>query len=100
MIKAKLVSNQSVTTIDLSDDPSDQELLDALGSEGGLVSCAIVRDWEALRGSDTGVRTLVVGSAPSHGNTHPVRKSCDLTDKEASELVRGIETILPGMKPK
>lgn len=100
MIKAKIVSDRSVATVDLRDDPSDKDLLDALGSRGDIVHRATVGDWDVLRGSDVGGRTLVIGNSPYLGEAPKTRKSCTLSDDQSQNLVKTIEDLLASMASK
>ena len=93
-IEAKIVSNDLVHTVSLPDDPSDQDLLNALNSGGDLVHLADIGDWEVWRGSDSGHRTLVIGTSPYTGQFPKQRKSCTFSEIQVQNLVRSVDQLL------
>jgi hypothetical protein len=95
MIEAKSVNqNGHVTTVQLPDDPSDSDLIKALGGGDNCVSLAQVGDWEVLRVSGQTNPTLVVGAAPPMSAETKRRKTCPLADSKIIALVRFLDDWL------
>ena len=84
-----------VSTIQLPDDPSDAQLSDALGGVGSLVTHCQIGGLDVLTTRAVGSSTLVVGQPPYVGATPARRRSCILTDVQATNLVKLVNEIWP-----
>ena len=92
MIDAKLVNAAGkVTTIRLQDDPSDADLIKALGGGPAIVTRGVVGAWEALRIAGTSAPTLVIGAAPYLHAQVKQRQTCNLPDAKVQALVTFID---------
>ena len=87
-IDAKRInSTGTVSTVTLTtDDPSEVDILDALGGKGNLVTLGRIGPWEILKTSEPNSDTLVIGAAP-YIDAHPKRRtSCTLDDQKIKGL--------------
>jgi len=99
-IEAKIVTKNSVKTINLPDDPSDRDLMDALNCEGDLVHRADIGNWEVWKGTDSSDRTLVIGTSPYIGQLPKQRKTCTLNEIQAQNLVSSVDQLLADLASK
>lgn len=90
IIVKKVCGNGSIEDIWVSDDPTDQELIDALGGQGNLVTEKQWEDqWEILKSTESD-DYLIVGVPPHISADSPKRKTCNLSDQQAKNIVRAI----------
>ena len=90
IIVKKVCGDGSVEDICVSDDPTDLELNVALGIQGDHVTKIQWEDqWEILKATESDDH-LIVGTPPCISADSPKRKTCNLSDQQAKNLVRAI----------
>lgn len=96
-INAKIVDAAGeVKTIKLPDNPSDEDLIRALGAKGYLVAHrAWAGGYEVLGTIDGNGATLIVGLPPHMNGPPTLRTSCNLTDDQAKGLVKLVTSGWP-----
>jgi hypothetical protein len=91
-IEAKLISAAgTVSTVQLPDDPSDAELMSAIGVSGDFATLGVIRGWEVFGGADTARPFLVIGKAPDNVGRPQGRATCTLKDGQASLIASLVE---------
>lgn len=86
----KVCGDESVEDISVSDDPTDPDLIDALGGLGDLVKVGEWEDqWVILTTTESN-DYLIVGFPPYISADSPKRRTCNLSDQQAKNLVRAI----------
>lgn len=91
-----LVNDKFHSTIQLSDDPREIELIKALGgndTDGAAYTFGRIEDWEVLYIASNPTKKLVIGAAPYISAAVQARKTCTLTPKQAENLVSGIKYL-------
>lgn len=92
MIEAKVLdSSGNVKTCQLADDPSDQQIIAALGAGRDIVTVGAVGDWEAVRIAGAKAPTLVIGAPPYLHADVKSRQSCNLSSDQVIALVAFID---------
>ena len=89
-IDAKRVdANGNIRTVRLTtDDPSDVDLIGALGGKGNLITLGQIGTWEVLTTSEAPDEALVVGRPPFISDYPKRRTSCTLDDDKISQIVK------------
>lgn len=78
-------------------DPSEKDLLNAIGSPENYVTLGRVDNWEVLapapyeKGKET--KFLVIGAPPNIDSDPKLRRSCDLNDEQVVQLVKSAVQI-------
>ena len=85
----KVRGNSNVENVSLSDDPTDRELICALGGKGELVSVGIVCQWQVITTDQTDDH-LIVGVPPYVVDLSKSRECCTLSDKLSRKLVTNL----------
>ncbi|TAW15082.1 hypothetical protein ELI25_04065 [Rhizobium ruizarguesonis] len=90
-IIAKLVSTTgAVRHVTLPDDPSDQEIIDALGGEVGddYTWLGQANGYEVLRLNNGSNDKIVIGDPPQNSAPIKQRLSCTISDANAAKLAK------------
>lgn len=88
MIDVKLVTATCVvSTHQLSDDPSDQDLINLLGGGVDIATLGAVGEWEIMRIRGAKAPTLVLGAPPYLHADVKRRQTCSLSDDQIVQLV-------------
>ncbi len=89
-IQAKRIDpDGNVTTIDLDDNPSDMQIVEALGGtdDGDLLYRGTVDGWEVhALFTDMNGDFLIIGEAPDSEENYLGRASCNLTDDQVRDI--------------
>jgi hypothetical protein len=87
----------AVTTIELRDDPSDEDLIAALDGQGGLATRGWLEGREVLTTTMNGTDAFVVGQPPSIDAASKLRKSRTLEDAQVTNIVK---PYIEGRRPQ
>ncbi|EPR22618.1 hypothetical protein L905_20550 [Agrobacterium sp. TS43] len=90
-IIAKIVSTTgAVRHVTLSDDPSDQEIIDALGGKVGddYDMLGQANGYEVLRLKNGSTDKIVIGAPPQNSAPIKQRASCTISDTNAANLAK------------
>lgn len=90
-IIAKIVTTAgAVRHVTLSDDPSDQEIINALGGKVGddYDTLGQANGYEVLRLKNGSTDKIVIGEPPQNSAPVKQRRSCTISDTNAANLAK------------
>ena len=93
-ITAKKISpDGSVVDVSLDDDPTDIDLIKALGGkrQSDIVTIGWIHSWEFLKIAECD--DLLIVGAPPYVGSNPQRQTCDLNDQQARAAIRALASL-------